>query len=138
MTRSDAEQRVIEAARAFVPILKRAEAETRNLLPKGDGYAEAMALVSTVDALSALTAAGYVVEPGWQDIATAPGDAVEIDIWVTRSSDGHDYSEGGYRQERVVWNSVDEYWEGDCVAVFPQQVSHWRPLPAPPAQEPQP
>lgn len=83
MTRSDAEKRVIEAARAFVPILKRAEAETRNLLPKGDGYAEAMALVSTVDALSALPPA---TEP--EPEPEPAGEVVEVRAAVRRHSDG--------------------------------------------------
>lgn len=69
---------------------------------------------------------------GWMPIETAPIDQ-EIDIWVARSEDGHTYSHG-YRQERVVWNATEAYWEGERTAIFPQQATHWQPLPAAPEE----
>ena len=69
---------------------------------------------------------------GWRPIETAPIDQ-EIDVWVARSEDGHAYSHG-YRQERVVWNATDQYWEGERTAILPRQVTHWQPLPAAPEE----
>lgn len=82
--------------------------------------------------LSALAAAGYVVERGWQPIETAPRDGAPIWAW-----------NGEYCQ--MEWFASDE-WSGwlHCDPLLsdadpdPVQPTHWRPLPAPPAaKEPQ-
>lgn len=79
--------------------------------------------------LSALSAAGYVVEQGWQDIATAPRDGVAILCYAPGTPD------------RAAIRRTDYWWieMGAFAHMKPvQPYTHWRPLPAPPAQEPQP
>lgn len=82
-----------------------------------------------VAGLSALSAAGYVVEQGWQDIATAPRDGVAILCYAPGTPD------------RAAIRRTDYWWieMGAFAHMKPvQPYTHWRPLPAPPAQEPQP
>jgi len=98
-----------------------------NIAP--DKYAIGVEIAAAIRALP-LPAGGS----GWRPIETAPIDQ-EIDIWVARSEDGHAYSHG-YRQERVVWNATEAYWEGERTAIFPQQATHWQPLPAAPEDTP--
>jgi len=76
--------------------------------------------------LSALTAADYVIERGWQPIETAPTmEAIqviggEVTYPVTASWTGRD----------------DEPWCLDALGNVGQEIdppTHWRPLPEPPA-----
>lgn len=70
--------------------------------------------------LSALTAAGYAVEQGWQPIETAPKDR----SWIMTYQPGH----GRVRAINIdYWAEEDGGWNG--------KPTHWRPLPAPPAGE---
>lgn len=79
--------------------------------------------------LSALTAAGLVVEQGWQDIATAPRDGTRALFYAPGA--GGDYSEP---RQRVDWWREGGWWQMRPI----QPYTAWRPLPAPPAaQEPQ-
>lgn len=75
---------------------------------------------------------------GWMPIETAPRDGEWIDVWVVNP----DRTGGGSRSANVRWS--DDAWretngfsvEGffDAVTNIPLiRVSHWMPLPAPPA-----
>jgi len=79
--------------------------------------------------LSALTAAGLVVEQGWQPIATAPRDGTRV-MFFAPAADG---APPKYRVDR--WGAKYDAFE----QMRPDQpYTYWRPLPAPPAaQEPQ-
>jgi hypothetical protein len=84
----------------------------------------------TADAiLSALTAAGYTLEQGWQDIATAPRDGTRILCFAPPSTS--EYPDPVWKVDK--WRN-NAWWEMRPA----QPYAAWRPLPAPPAQEPQP
>lgn len=74
---------------------------------------------------------------GWQDIASAPRDGTEIDIWIGNSP----IVDGGYRIVNCWWSAVDGYWFGPMggpARDLRQQAgvpTHWRPLPEPPTPE---
>lgn len=78
--------------------------------------------------LSALSAAGYVVEPGWQDIADAPRDGTRILCFAPPSTS--EYSDPVWKVDK--WRNSG-WWEMRPI----QPYTKWRHLPAPPAQEPQ-
>lgn len=79
--------------------------------------------------LSALSAAGYAVERGWQPIETAPKDGRTVWVW-----------NGEHCQ--MEWYGSDE-WSGwlhsdpllSDADPDPVQPTHWRPLPAAPQEE---
>jgi hypothetical protein len=74
-------------------------------------------------ALSALAAAGYVIEQDWQPIETAPQDGTDVLVFDPTSPKAPKIA--------LDWYHKEEGWLG--------KPTHWRPLPAPPAaaKEPQ-
>jgi hypothetical protein len=84
--------------------------------------------------LSALSAAGLVVEQGWQPIATAPrgGPVIvyqdgeqAVATWMTALEDG--------AGDWIIWRRVGP----DALAIRMPEPTHWHPLPTPPAAEPE-
>ena len=69
-------------------------------------------------------------EGDWQDIATAPRDGSFIDIWFAPQTDtGKDLI--ACRVPNCSWE--DGNWYTDRNARIWGRVTHWRPLPSPPA-----
>jgi len=94
-------------------------AEACRTMPIDREYMRDSGYGQTADAiLSALTAAGLVVEQGWQPIATAPRDGTRVLVCE------HDAPLGDVS---VDWLDKDGKWLGSP--------THWRPLPAPPAAQ---
>lgn len=82
----------------------------------------------TADAiLSALTAAGYVVEQGWQDIATAPRDGTPVLAYAPAT----DPVKWAIDLPSLICAAAYHDDAGWCVCTC-REVTHWRPLPAPP------
>jgi hypothetical protein len=80
--------------------------------PTSSGMTDAEAFIS------ALAAAGYVIEQDWQPIETAPRDG----RWVQTYGPDTGISDG-YQLD--AWPCDEDGWNG--------KPTHWRPLPAPPA-----
>ena len=84
-------------------------------------FSEAQAYMDAI--LSALTAAGYVVEQGWRDIASAPRDGTRV-LCYAPAAEG---------RASLVRN---DYWwvqERGFAHMRPDHpYTHWRPLPAAP------
>jgi hypothetical protein len=107
---------------------------------KGEGPMTRLALddaeqaLDTLDAISALAAAGHVIEQDWQPIATAPRDGTKVLVYARVL---HPEKWRIYLDPIICAASYhpDAGW---CVCEV-RDATHWRPLPAPPvaAKEPQ-
>lgn len=69
---------------------------------------------------------------GWQGIESAPRGQL-IDIWITTA--------GGHRVSDCYYDNICGEWRtsrpsGHLVCIKERWVSHWQPLPAPPAKDP--
>lgn len=74
----------------------------------------------------ALTSAGYVIEPGWRDIASAPRGGKPALFFAPAA--GQEYPLDKWR--------VDTWREGGWWQMRPAQpYTYWRPLPAGPTTE---
>lgn len=102
--------------------------------------------LATGDAiLSALTAAGYTVEQGWQPIATAPRDSGSVLLsgrWNERASPhcrGKRYvTVGSWSTLRADGTGKTWFYETSFLGPMSLEAvdfDHWRPLPAPPAEK---
>ena len=84
----------------------------------------------------------------WQPIETAPQDGTVIDLWVDYGNDGGQRIPDGYwrsdpfpsffdQDRREGWAAANQGYDGaDGWADDPElgtQVTHWMPLPKPPA-----
>ena len=70
-----------------------------------------------------LKAAGYVIEPDWQPIETAPIDT-HVQVWDGASI------EIGYKDSS--WSYAGPQW---FTRAFAEELTHWRPLPTPPGED---
>jgi len=78
--------------------------------------------------LSALAAAGHVIEQDWQPIATAPKDGTEVLVYARVLHP----EKWGVHLEPMVCAASYHPDAGWCVCEI-RDATHWRPLPAPPA-----
>lgn len=88
------------------------------------------------DVLSVLEATGATVGV-WQDIASAPRDGTEIDIWGTEDpkfdSGPSRFTDARWcdtRKAFVYWDALAEYGDGDFIVI--EAPTHWLPRPAAP------
>lgn len=104
--------------------------------------------LAKADAILALTAprgAGELQEPcdleGWRPIWSAPKDGTELAGWIVHR--GCDYSPEPFERFSVIaWNFGNTTpgfertpgWEAKWIG----DVTHWRPLPPPPSDDPKP
>jgi hypothetical protein len=78
--------------------------------------------------LTALAAAGHVIEQDWQPIATAPRDGTEVLVYARVLHP----EKWGVHLEPMVCAASYHPDAGWCVCEI-RDATHWRPLPAPPA-----
>ena len=86
-----------------------------------ESHDEMRALAAKLRALAEAT--------GWRDIATAPRDGTEIDVWCI------DHADEGYQRVTNAWWSVpDGRWRcyTDDGLIWASQPVFWQPLPPPP------
>lgn len=83
--------------------------------------------------IAALAAAGYAVEQEWQPIETAPRDGTEVLVYARVLHP----EKWGVHLEPIICAASYHPDAGWCVCEI-RDVTHWRPLPTPPAaaQEP--
>jgi len=85
-------------------------------------------LIETDAILSALAAAGYVIEQDWQPIETAPKDGTKVLVYATVLHP----EKWGVHLEPMVCAASYHPDAGWCVCEI-RDATHWRPLPTPPA-----
>lgn len=82
--------------------------------------------------LSAIHAAGLVVEQGWQTIDSAPRDGTMIDLWFAGA-----WNE---RSPGFVWRAGVNFWHcertNSAYNDDPNIITNWRPIPTPPETTP--
>lgn len=81
-------------------------------------------LITTIRALMEEKVTGGDLN-GWQPIETAPKDGTEIDVWCA--------SAGGFRIPSVIWEDRYGAFFSAEEGVLGDDISHWMPLPQPPA-----
>jgi hypothetical protein len=79
----------------------------------------------------------------WQPIETAPKDGTVVDLWVKESNGvAERWSDccwdnrfNEHARKRSEMEFVDGWWSGSCpIGYSGETVSHWMPLPPPPAE----
>lgn len=82
--------------------------------------------------LTALRAAGLVIEQGWQPIETAPRDGTIIDLWFSGDA-------WNCRMPGFVWRPRLNFWHNETTHQSYNEsplITHWRPLTTPPEGQP--
>lgn len=109
-----------------------------------ESYAEAYERLrnDARQALATLTTPSDAGE-GWQDIATAPKDGTLIHVWATCYEwpetvrwENHDPTIAEEIGEQGYWRYADDLLTEATDSCCPEDWTHWRPLPAPPSDQP--